>query len=374
MSREATTVSESQDRTGANRPAGEAAAPTAERERILAASGWEREPRRRATLRELLLEHHGRIYLYAYAESGQRAAAIDRTRRALLRTARTLDRIPDRCSLSAWIFLSLEGESGRSMDCPEPWLILASVEESSPDGRRRGVASSAPRPLPADLERHLDLHQGCRDMREAYRRYLDLSEQAELRSRAGLDRAAPDLEHYLLAQFGEEQPEGVTGGGPWRHVLPRWGQSRGVAIGFGLLVLLLGVYFLHAWRTGQFTGKSRDSMSTAASSSGAEHARPASARGSSRLAEIHGAIMSPSGADLVFRWETTKGAESYRLRILSPMLDTLHVVEGINDRTLRLPVSRVAALAKAGPYLFQVEGVKGDRVVATSGLQPFSIP
>ena len=50
---------------------------TVERERILAAVGWQDDPRRRRVLRELLQGEQQRIYLYCYSGSRNRAAALD---------------------------------------------------------------------------------------------------------------------------------------------------------------------------------------------------------------------------------------------------------------------------------------------------------
>ena len=94
----------------------------------------------------------------------------------------------------------------------------------------------------------------------------------------------------------------------------------------------------------------------------------------SKLDEIPGAMMSVEGSDLVFHWEKATGAESYRVEILNPMLDTLNVVEGLTERDVRVPSGRIPGLAKAGSYLFQVQGVRGKHVIATTGLRPFSLP
>jgi hypothetical protein len=342
-----------------------------ERDRLLAAAGWERDPRRRKILRELLEEQRRRVYLWSYADSGQRAGAIDRTRRALLRAARTLDQIPDRCSLSAWIYLDLEAEMGRTMDCPEPWEILATVESDAgatgPESAARAASSDR-----EGLERHLDAHPNCRDMRDGYRRFLALPSDADLAARSGWDRAALDLDHFFRAQFGEEPPAAVSGGAPWRHALPSmpWARSRGVAIAFAVAVVVLGVFLWRALQSahGPMSGRGTDQTTVA----GQTHdARREPGTGPEL---IHNATTSMEGSQLVFRWDRNTRSERYRLRILTAQLDTLKTLEGTDPQMLRVPPAEVPGLTSGGSYLFQVDGFKGDLPVASSGLIPFRFP
>lgn len=354
----------------ATRTSGRGAPALVERERILAATGWEKDPRRRKILRELLQEHSRAIYLHAYADAGQRAAAIDRTRRALLYAARTLDKIPDRCSLRTWIFLSLEAESGRQMDCPEPWLLLSEVESEvsgrAAPGDRRGTTDAA------GLDRHLDAHPACRDMREAYRRFLVPVDDPELQARAGWERAAQDLDHFFHAQFGEETPEGVSGGTPWRHGLPRWGRSRGVAIALACAVVILAALLLRGWHGGTSPGSRSDRAKGVAAQGSSKKERVGAAM-AAELVPIRGAKTSPDGADLVFRWDRSPGVQRYRMHLLTSKLDTLGMMEGA-EATLRITPDQFQGLTRGGSYLFQVDGVKSGRVVATTGLTPFTLP
>jgi hypothetical protein len=113
--------------------------PNDESARILAAAGWQSDPRRLPVLRDLLREHLRRIYLYSYEETRNRAAAIDRTRRTLLRVARTVQSIPVGCPLVTWIFLALEEARVPRAENPDLWRLLVIAEEE----RRAAITPAA---------------------------------------------------------------------------------------------------------------------------------------------------------------------------------------------------------------------------------------
>ncbi len=339
----------------------------AERKRILAASGWEREPERREVLQELIQEHTRRIYLHTYTETRKRASALDKARHALLRAARSLSRIPESCSLSAWIFLDLADQMRAEAECPEPWHVLykAEIETDAPwlDAGKADVEFDA-----AAFERHLDAHPHCRLLLDAYRRYLALPSQLDLSRRAGLEQANEDLQRFLCAQFCRDEPVAVDSGRNWRVLFPplKMRVSRWIGVAIAAVAVTLGVLFIRAWfsRQPQWT----ESEATIASSL----PEPVPPTGLSP-APMEGSMLETEGDYLVFRWDRIQEADGYRFAVLTAKLDTVYVSAVQRQSGIRVPGETIRGTHDGGHYLFRVDGVREGQVVASTGLRPFRL-
>jgi hypothetical protein len=330
-----------------------------ERERVLAAVGWEGDPRRRRVLRRLLQEQYERIYLHCYAATHNRHSAMDGTRRALLGVARTLDQVPEKCPLAAWVFLQVRATSSHPPECPEPWRILTESDQA-------GSAA-------ADLERHREVHPGCGELLAAYRAYLQMPQNAALVTRAGWPTPAGDLDRYLEAQFGEENPQAVRPSDYWRQLLRsfRWSRSGLAGALVILAVAILAVVLLTEWRGGILPRHDHEGGQTAKPSIGLPKAvRPASPE----LALISGAAVKVDKAGMDFHWEPVTGAQQYRLSILTAKLAGLHTIDQLRECSAHVVTATVSGLVSGESYLFRVDGLKNGAVVASSGYQPFELP
>lgn len=340
---------------------------SSERQRILAASGWERESRRRDILLELLREHANRIYLHSYTETRKRAQALEKARHALLRAARSLSRIPEGCSLSAWIFLELAGELRAQAECPEPWHVLYKAELEAGatwlDPRRSDVEFDA-----AAFERHLDAHPRCRTLLDGYRRYLALPGQLDLPRRAGLEQASQDLMSYMRAQFGRDEQAGGQSPKSWRSIVPpvRMPSSRWMGLAVATVAVTLGLMFIRAWfsRQPQWT----ENIGSIAPG------MPVPALPSDQTpASMEGSVMETDGDYLVFRWDRIQDVDTYRLVILTAKLDTVYVSGLLRQRAERVSAESVRGSFEGGHYLFRVDGFLDGELIASTGLNPFRL-
>lgn len=339
----------------------------AERQRILAASGWEREPERREVLQELLQEHTGRIYLHEYAETRKRALALEKARHALLRAARSLSRIPEGCSLSAWIFLDLADKLRAEAECPEPWHVLykAEIETDAPwlDAGKTDIEFDA-----AAFERHLDAHPRCRSLLDAYRRYLALPSQLDLPRRAGLDQADEDLQRFLCAQFCRDEPLGGSSRRSLRGLFPpvRMRVSRWIGLAVAAVAVILGMLFIRAW----FSRQPQWTESDATITSSLPEPAPPSVQ---YIAPMEGSMLETEGDHLVFRWARVQDAEGYQLVVLTAKLDTVYVSGMQRQSGVRVSAESIRGAHESGHYLFRVDGVREGDVIASTGLKPFRL-
>lgn len=100
--------------------------PVVEREKLLAARGWEADRERTAVLRELLGRSVERVYLWAFSRLRSRDRASELTRNTLLWASRSLGSVPEGRLLDHWIFEHLSTETPARLDLlrselgPEP--------------------------------------------------------------------------------------------------------------------------------------------------------------------------------------------------------------------------------------------------------------
>lgn len=309
--------------------------------RILAAAGWESDPRRLPVLRNLLREHLKRIYLYSYDESRHRAVAIDRTRRTLLQVARTMRSIPAGCPLVTWVFLVLEEARVPSAVHSDFWrlLVIAEAEwraaaapaapgdgihvpEAYPalpkaSNTADGTAASASAPPtgataeatggatvaaaegasedPAGVAFRAATstasHPMLRPLVSLYRRFLDAQDSADTEPRANWPAAEADLDCFLRAQFAETGDAACPPAPAWRRWLATrpWRRPRNIAAA-AIAVVVVAIAFVVGFtlappkvRRATFPGSARppatDTVSTNGSGGGADSTSAADSSG-----------------------------------------------------------------------------------------------
>ena len=334
----------------------------------------------------MLKEQLHRIYLYCYAESRNRASALDGTRRVLMQAARGLDAIPDGCPLSVWCFLLLDEDREKPVQADALWRTLALAK----NGAATAADNNGSRPRMAD-------HPQLRGLLERYERYVALPRDEEILARAGLDSALSDLNRFLDAQFGEERCADRGRGPGWRLALPTgaWKRSRLLAAGVIVAAVALALILWRTWDglrsreavpvTAGVGGAVSPGTPPAATESaatgsvepgGAEPARTESAASVQLATDLSAPValrgsVSEEGGSLAFAWETSRAAPEYHLSILTPKLDTLHTAFGLTEGSFRLRASDVGGLHAPGSYLFRVDGMRGAQVVASTGYVPF---
>lgn len=345
-----------------------------ERERILAAAGWQHDVRRRRILRELLAEEAQRIYLYGYASTRNRATALEGARRILMSAARTVDLVPDGCPLSVWCFFLLEEDREKPADQENLWrvLVLASNEPRGQGDEASAGSGSRPR---------LAEHPGVRTFVELFERYRSLPEDAEVLTRSGWSVAREDLRCFLDAQFGEAPCEDRGTGPGWRRFLPSgaWRSSRIVASVIILAVVVLLIILLRSWEGLQerpdarsVNRDGRPDQERAFVATPPSEPSPQLPPAGSAPPEIAGSA-DQQGAQVVFRWLAANKAESYRLFVLTARLDTLTMIGGLTRTTHELDLRSAPGLHSPGSYLFRVDGMSSDRIVASTGFIPFDL-
>jgi len=337
-----------------------------ERERILAAAGWESDSRRRSVLRALLLEQIDRIYLYCYAQARHRATALDRARRTLMNAARTLEVVPDGCPLTTWCFFLLEEERANPAAEPDLWHALLDLSRRISEGASARGANDR-----------------VRELAGLYLEYLSLQSDTELLLRADAEGAHRDLACFLGAQFGDEKCEARGSGPGWRQAIPAgfWRSSRLIALAVIVVALVLAAVL---WRTWQGIGE-RNGVEAAnrsadsgvapgagvwSSTNGAGRGAPVSA---ATLPAVEEASLHRDGRVLAVNWRPFPRADRYRLLILTARLDTLRIVDDLGSASSRIDPRGIDGLAAPGSYLFQVDGLSKGLRVASSGLVPFEL-
>lgn len=337
------------------------AAAQMERQRILAARGWETDTDRRRVVRTLLAEKLRAAYLWSYAKHRNRDRALERARTAVLKTAHSLGQIPDECSFQTWIFLELRRAGGAavaaesSSGCPEPWRIAALAE----------------RPTPAkELSEHLETCSACRNLLDDYRFFLSDAHDPLMVERSSWQRAVDDLERFLEGYFGDAEQRVVTGQAPLRDRMPllRLTGSRLIAgvigllaLGFVLLLLLQNLRSHDAIAQRKPGARQSGKQITVVQPPAGPH-----------LEHIDGTGVERRGNLLAFQWAPLEGADQYRLTFLTAKLDTLHHSAGLTDTRYEVPVDRLAGYVKGNSFLFKVDARKGTTPVGTSGFVPFS--
>ena len=395
--------------------------------RILAAAGWQSDPRRLPVLRSLLREHLRRIYFYSYEESRNRAAAIDRTRGTLLRVARTMHSIPAGCPLVTWIFLALEEARVPPAGNPDFWRLLVIAEEE-----RRAAAGTTDESTAETADgttigasAGTASHPMLRPLVSLYRRFLDVPESGDVEPRANWPAAEADLDCFLRAQFAETGDTTCRPAPVWRRWLASrpWRRPRNIAAA-AIVVVVVAIAFVvgftlvppkghRATISGSARPPATDAASANRSAEGAHSARTGdhsgtaapghapgppspestsggrstdcqvvSARGAHGLlargrtsARINGARCELITRDsLRFAWMPVQGVTEYRVCLITAKRDTLGVVPAISGTCVTVPVKSIPHLPVPGSCIFRVDGLAGGQLVAVSDPQPFVIP
>jgi hypothetical protein len=387
--------------------------------RILAAAGWQSDPRRLPVLRDLLREHLRRIYFYSYEESRNRAAAIDRTRGTLMSVARTMQSIPAGCPLVTWVFLTLEEARVPPAVNPDFWRLLVIAEEE----RRAAAGTSAGTTTGASTS--TASHPMLRPLVSLYRRFLDVPESGDVEPRANWPAAEADLDCFLRAQFAEIGGTTCGTAPAWRRWLAMrpWRRPRSIAAA-AITVVVVAIAFVVGFtlvppkgRRATLPGSARppvmDTTSASRSSGGADSARAAdnpgtaaqehapappspesASRGQSTDCQVASAQTARgllargkasvriNGArcelitrdSLRFAWMPAQGVTEYRVCLITAKRDTLGIVPTISGTCVTVPVKGVPHMAVPGSFIFRVDGLAGGQLVAVSDPRPFEIP
>lgn len=333
---------------------------TAERQRILAARGWESDRDRTEVLRELLSPHLERIFLWGYSRTRNRDQALDLTRTTLMWVSRTLGDIPDDCSLDAWVFEHLAVESRARLP-----LV-------------RSELGQAPRLVLSDFpnERYLVDYPETKKLLDAFRAYLGLPSDLHLVSRSGWSRAAEDLYRFMGAQFGEEgagrPPAQRTARARLLRAIANPRRLFGVA---AAAVLVLGV--AHLWTENR--DLRRQIVSLSAQTAAIDAKPPGGATASEPL---HGGTdpgrisLTPANAQiqddaLVLQWNGARDAAFYRVTLCTARMDTLYRRNGVREPHHRIPISEITGFSTESNYLFKVDAMRGMEMIGSTGYMPY---
>lgn len=318
--------------------------PVVEREKLLAARGWEADRERTGVLRELLGRSVQRIFLWAFSQVRSRDRAVDITRNTLLRASRTLGQVPEGRLLDHWIFEHLATETPARLDVrrselgPEPCQVLGDEPN----------------------EYYLEAYPACAELRTAYLTYRTLPSDPLLVKRSGWSIVEPDLERFLLGHFGEENAQASETKDPLLHRIRRLRLRQAFPL-LAFLALLL------------YAGWLRRENATLESELEAARAQAEAAQADEEVepAAVRDLALTVSPEFLTFTWQAVSLVESYRLVLLTAKMDTLLVKENI--RTPRTMVQRqdVPEFTPDGSYVFKVEGLRRGAVIASSGMSAY---
>lgn len=318
--------------------------PVLEREKLLAARGWEADRERTGVLRELLGRSVQNVYLWSFSRLRSRDRALEVTRNTLLWASRSIGRVPEGRLLDHWIFEHLATETPVRLDLrrselgPEPCLVLGED---------------------ANLH-YLSAYPACEALRAAYEEYRRIGEDAQLVTRAGWGTAAEDLTRFLEGHFGDENAQPSEVRDPILHRLGRVGLRKVFPL---LLVAGLAAYTVWLRQENAELRAALESASTAAPRETVAAQDPAPER-------LNGLALSVGEDALTFTWEAFAGADSYRLVICNAKMDTLFVRPNIRTARTMVRVADVPGFTPEGSYVFKVEGFKGAGIVARSPMVP----
>ena len=329
---------------------------TAERQRILAARGWESDRDRTEVLRELLTPHLERVFLWSYSRLRNRDQALDLTRSTLMWVSRTLTEIPEDCSLDAWIFEQLAVESRARLP-----LV-------------RSELGQAPRLVLDDFpnERYLVDYPETKKLLDAFRNYMSLPSDLHLVSRSGWSRAAEDLHHFMEAQFGEKDTPHPPSRLPRSmRILHELGNPK--VIGSAVIVAAALALVLNLWldkrRLESEVNELRAVVATLHDESPG-NLDPAGESAGDRIS-LAPASAELDGDRLTVTWATLGDAAFYRLVFCTARMDTLYWRNGIRDSHHDIPVKDISNFSPEGNYLFKVDAMRGMEVLGSTGYLPY---
>ena len=269
------------------------------------------------------------------------------------------------------------------------------------------------------------LHPMLRPLVSLYRRFLDVPESGDVEPRANWPAAETDLDCFLRAQFAET---GDTTCGPapaWRRWLATrpWRRPWTIAVA-AITVVVVAIAFVvgftlsppkgrgatapgsarppatHPTIARQFTGGADSPRAAGSSGPAAPRHAPArpspesTSRGRSADCQIASAQaargllvrgkasvrINGASCELItrdslrFAWMPAHGVTEYRLCLITAKRDTLGIVPAISGTCVTVPVTGVPHMAVPGSFIFRVDGLAGEQLVAISDPQPFEIP
>ncbi len=316
---------------------------TDERQRVLAARGWETDRDRNRVLRGLLSDHTQRIYLWFYDRTRSRDRAVELTRAALIWVSRTLNEIPEDRTLDAWVFEHLATETAARLDLrrselgPEPTLVLGDNPNTH----------------------YLESYPTSRVFLDAHGHYQNTLNDSTLLKRSGWDQVKGDVEHFLDGHFGEETPDEGRETSPLRHRLSR--KRVGFKQYFQLAVLAFVIFrivdmYLENRQLKQDVTRLQAAL-----------AEPTPGDTGTDLTEIQSPQLEPNGADLQFQWQPVEGVTSYRLTLYDSKMEELWRQEEISTPNMTVSVADIGGFDTEGSYLFRIEGLSSRGVIASTG-------
>ena len=319
--------------------------PASEREKLLAARGWEADRERTVVLRELLLRSVQRVYLWAFAQLRSRDKALELTRNTLLWASRTLGQVPEGRLLDHWIFEHLAADTPARLDLrrselgPEPCQVLG--EDAN--------------------DHYLEAYPACEALRKAYFEYQALPEDVQLVKRAGWAGVEDDLGRFLEGHFGEENAQASESRDPLPHRLGRVGFRQMLPI--LLFIGLLGYVF--------WLRRENDALQATLDAEIAKHGEPAEAPAEAPPSpgRLRNLSLDVGDQFLTFTWDGFSRTDTYQLVFLTAKMDTLFYRPSITSpRTMVRREELPGFDPEHSSYVYKVEGIRDGRIIVTSGM------
>ena len=316
-----------------------------EREKLLAARGWETDRERTVVLRELLERSLQRVFLWSFSQLRSRDKAVELTRNTLLWASRTLGQVPEGRLLDHWIFEHLAADTPARLDLlrselgPEPCQVL-------------GEGAN---------QYYLEAYPACGELRSAYLTYQAMSEDNLLVKRAGWSVVRGDLERFLEGHFGEENAQASETKDPLPHRLGRLSFRQTLPI-----LLFLGLLGYVVWLRGE-----NEELQIALDAEIAQHQTPATAQQETPTAPGHLRNLTLEVGEqlLTLSWDPVSRADSYRLVFLTAKMDTLLFKANISTARTMVRLEELHGFdPQTSSCVYKVEGLRGERVIATSGM------
>ncbi|MEZ4649888.1 MAG: hypothetical protein R3E97_14085 [Candidatus Eisenbacteria bacterium] len=323
--------------------------PAEERQKLLAARGWEADRERTGVLRELLGRSVERVYLWSFSRLRSRDKALELTRNTLLWASRSLCSVPEGRLLDHWIFEHLATETSVRLDLlrselgPEPCQVLGDEPNLH----------------------YLEAYPECRALQDAYASYRALPTDAQLVQRSGWATVQADLERFLEGHFGEEHAQQSERKDPLGHRLGRVGLRQLLPV---LLILGLAGY---AWwlRAQNIELRAALAEKTPAGEIESAEARPDPAETS--LGQVRNLGLEVSDEFLTFSWDGSSRAEFYRLVLMNAKMDTMTVKSNIVTSRTMVRRDEASFVRSRSVVRLKVDAVRSNRVIATSGMTTY---
>lgn len=323
--------------------------PAEERQKLLAARGWEADRERTGVLRELLGRSVEHVYLWSFSRLRSRDKALELTRNTLLWASRSLCSVPEGRLLDHWIFEHLATETPVRLDLlrselgPEPCQVLGDEPNLH----------------------YLEAYPECRALQDAYTSYRNLPSDTQLVQRAGWASSRPDLERFLEGHFGEENAQQSERKDPLPHRLGRVGFRQ--LLPLALIVGLAG----YAWWLRSENAELRAALAEKPTPTTIESTDPNPEETDTSLGHVRNLGLEVTDEFLTFSWDGSSRAEFYRLVFMNAKMDTITVKSNIGTSRTMMRREELPAFDPNASYVYKVDAIRSDRVIATSGMTTY---